>query len=125
MRLRALSPVTETTGVEGSKHSRFLDLSDDWSEIVSRNLSRKFRALHGREPADASLRWTWDRAYVADAERKGRRLSKLADVRGIKVRGWLAPFIVEGSKELIEIGYEAGYGSRNSMGFGMAEASER
>jgi CRISPR-associated endoribonuclease Cas6 len=125
MRMRALSPVTETTSVEGSKHARFLDLSDEWSEIVSRNLARKFRALHGREPADAILRWTWDRAYVADAGRKGRRLSKLTDIRGIKVRGWLAPFHVEGSRELIEIGYEAGYGSRNSMGFGMAEASER
>jgi CRISPR-associated endoribonuclease Cas6 len=28
---------------------------------------------------------------------------------------------VEGSTELIEIGYEAGFGARNSMGFGMAE----
>jgi CRISPR-associated endoribonuclease Cas6 len=36
------------------------------------------------------------------------------------VRGWLAPFTVEGSKALIELGYETGFGSRNSMGFGMA-----
>lgn len=47
----------------------------------------------------------------------------LTDIRGIKVRGWLAPFTVEGSPELIELGYEAGFGSRNSMGFGMAEVA--
>jgi CRISPR-associated endoribonuclease Cas6 len=38
---------------------------------------------------------------------------------GIKVRGWLAPFAVEASKELIEIGYETGFGRSNAMGFGM------
>jgi CRISPR-associated endoribonuclease Cas6 len=48
-------------------------------------------------------------------------LSVLREIRGINIRGWLAPFTVEGSKELIELGYEAGFGSRNSMGFGMAE----
>jgi CRISPR-associated endoribonuclease Cas6 len=37
------------------------------------------------------------------------------------VRGWLVPFRVEGSKELIELGYEAGFGKNNAMGFGMAE----
>jgi CRISPR-associated endoribonuclease Cas6 len=123
MKFRALSPVTESVDVEGSRHARFLDLSDDWSEIVRRNLLHKFRALHGREPEDERLSWTWDREYVAAAERRGRRLSTLADIHGIKVRGWLAPFSVEGSRELIEIGYEAGYGARNSMGFGMAEAT--
>jgi CRISPR-associated endoribonuclease Cas6 len=123
MRFRALSPITESADAPGSRHARFLDLSNDWSEIVRRNLLHKFRALHGREPDDERLSWAWDREYVASAERPGRRLSTLSDIHGIKVRGWLAPFTVAGSRELIEIGYEAGYGSRNSMGFGMAEAA--
>jgi CRISPR-associated endoribonuclease Cas6 len=67
------------------------------------------------------LLWAWDRAYLDEAARRGRRASVLTDIRGIKVRGWLAPFTIEGSPELIEIGYEAGFGARNSMGFGMAE----
>jgi CRISPR-associated endoribonuclease Cas6 len=46
----------------------------------------------------------------------------LADIHGTKIRGWLAPFTVEGSNELIRLGYETGFGARNSMGFGMAEA---
>jgi CRISPR-associated endoribonuclease Cas6 len=29
--------------------------------------------------------------------------------------------VVRGSAELIEIGYEAGFGEKNSMGFGMVE----
>jgi CRISPR-associated endoribonuclease Cas6 len=120
MRFRALSPVTESVG-EGQKHPRFLSPEDDWSEVVRRNLLRKYRALYGDEPADARLRFTWDAAYLADAARRGRRTSVLTDIHGIKVRGWLAPFEVEGSARLIETGYEAGFGSRNSMGFGMVE----
>jgi CRISPR-associated endoribonuclease Cas6 len=120
MSFRALSPVTESVG-EGQKHPRFLSPEDDWSEVIRRNLVRKYRALHGHKPAGTRLRFTWDEAYFADAARRGRRPSVLADIHGIKVRGWLAPFKVEGNVELIEIGYEAGFGSRNSMGFGMAE----
>jgi CRISPR-associated endoribonuclease Cas6 len=121
MTFRALSPVTEMTDVEGSKHGRFLDLSDDWSELIRRNLLHKHYALHGRKPEDDRLHWTWDSEYIAAAERRGRRLSALTDIHGIKVRGWLVPFTVEGSRELIELGYEAGFGNRNSMGHGMAE----
>jgi CRISPR-associated endoribonuclease Cas6 len=121
MGFRALSPLTESTGDGQQKHPRFLSPEDDWSDIIRHNLLRKHRALHGHDPADARLRFTWDKAYLADAARRGRRPSVLIDIRGIKVRGWLAPFTVEGSPELIEFGYEAGFGSRNSMGFGMAE----
>jgi CRISPR/Cas system endoribonuclease Cas6 (RAMP superfamily) len=33
----------------------------------------------------------------------------------------MAPFVVRGSVELIALGYEAGFGEKNSMGFGMVE----
>lgn len=121
MKFRALSPITEMTDVEGSKHGRFLNLSDNWSEIIKGNLLHKYYALHGKRPEDERLQWIWDEEYIAAAERRGRRLSALTDIHGIKVRGWLAPFTVEGSRELIELGYEAGFGNRNSMGHGMVE----
>lgn len=120
MSFRALSPITESVRDEQGG-IRFLAPEDEWSEIMRRNLLRKYHALHGHAPIDDRLRWTWDQAYLDDANRRGRRASSLIDIRGIKIRGWLAPFAVEGSAELIEIGYEAGFGARNSMGFGMAE----
>lgn len=120
MSFRALSPITESVRDEQG-NVRFLLPEDDWSEVIRRNLLRKYQALYGHAPSDERLRWTWDQSYLAEAARRGRRASVLTDIRGIKVRGWLAPFTVEGSRELIELGYEAGFGSRNSMGFGMAE----
>lgn len=118
---RALSPITETTRDEQNR-IRYLSPDDDWSEIMQRNLLRKYRALHGHDPAETELRWQWDQDYLQKVEAQGKRASVLVDINGIKVRGWLAPFRVESSQELIALGYEAGFGSRNSMGFGMAEA---
>lgn len=125
MKFRALSPVTESMRDEQNR-VRYLGLEDDWSEIVGRNLARKYEALYGREPSDSRLRWQWDEEYIAEQAKRNRRPSVLIEVsEGIKVRGWLAPFTVEGSKELIEIGYEAGFGKSNAMGFGMAEEVEK
>ena len=120
MSFRALSPITESVRV-APDHPTFLSLADNWSEVMQRNLMRKYEALHGQPPEDQRLVWTWDKDYIDSAERRGKRLSVLRDIHGIKVRGWLAPFVAEGSRELIELGYEAGFGARNSMGFGMSE----
>jgi CRISPR-associated endoribonuclease Cas6 len=121
MRFRALSPITESVRDEQNR-VRYLGLEDDWSEIIQRNLVRKHIALYGRAPADDRLRWEWDKAYISEAAKRNRRPSVLIEVsEGIKVRGWLVPFRVEGSKELIELGYEAGFGKSNAMGFGLAE----
>lgn len=122
MAFRALSPLTETFRL-GQQHPTFLSLEDDWSEIMQRNLLRKHQVLFGYQPEDTRLAWSWDKEYIARAERLGKRLSVLRDVRGTKIRGWLAPFTVEGSRALIDLGYEAGFGARNSMGFGMCEPS--
>lgn len=102
-------------------NARFLSPEDDWSETIRRNLLRKYQALYNLAPEDDRLSWTWGQEYLRESERRRRCASVLTDIRGIKIRGWLALFAVEGSTELIEIGYEAGFGSRNSMGFGMAE----
>lgn len=122
MSFRALSPVTESVRDEQNR-VRYLSLEDDWSGVIERNLARKYEALYGRAPVYDRLHWEWDKVYIAEATRRNRRPSVLIELsEGTKVRGWLAPFTIEGSKELIELGYETGFGSRNSMGFGMAEA---
>ncbi|MGH9958175.1 MAG: CRISPR-associated endoribonuclease Cas6 [Pyrinomonadaceae bacterium] len=120
MAFRALSPITEATESAGA-HARFLTLEDDWSEIIQRNLLRKFEVLYRRQPEDQRIVWNWNRAYIAGAQSRGKKLSVLVDIHGTKIRGWLLPFAVEGSVDLIRLGYEAGFGARNSMGFGMCE----
>lgn len=119
MNFRALSPITES--IRNNKNETvYLLPKDDWSEVISRNLQRKYEALYGKILPDAKVEWKWNEDYFAD-ERKQKKAEKLIDIKGIKVRGWLAPFSVKGNRELIKLGVETGFGNKNSQGFGMAE----
>lgn len=126
MRFQPLSPVTESVRDEQNRTS-YLSTEDEWSEVMQRNLLRKNFALPGRAPSDGTLKWEWDKEFIAELTRRGRCASAMVTIpkagleRPIDVRGWLAPFTVKGSRELVELGYETGFGARNSMGFGMAE----
>lgn len=128
MTFQALSPITESIRDEQNRTS-YLSTEHDWSEVMQRNLLRKYFALHGRSPSNETLKWEWDKEFIDELTRRGRRASAMIKIpkagleRPIDVRGWLAPFTVEGSIELIKLGYETGFGARNSMGFGMAEIS--
>ena len=86
MSFRALSPITESVRL-APNHATFLSLADSWSEVIQRNLIRKYEALHGRQPEDQRLVWTWDKDYIDKAERRGKRLSVLRDIHGLSLFG--------------------------------------
>ncbi|MFB6271768.1 MAG: CRISPR-associated endoribonuclease Cas6 [Salinibacter sp.] len=89
---------------------------DGLSDAIRDNLVRKHRVLHGSAPSSVELMLRFDPGYC---HRRRGKVDKLIDFKGTKIKGILAPFSVEGNPELIEVGYEAGFGEKNSMGFGM------
>lgn len=119
MTFRCLSPITMST-VRERDDTPYYCLPDDpqFSELVRRNLIRKYEAVHQHPPTEKSFAMTFDQAYLD--KRKGR-VTRLVDFKGTKIRGILSPFHVIGAPELIRIGYECGFGDKNSMGFGMVE----
>lgn len=123
MRLRCLSPIVVSTAQEraGRLQARYLRADDaNLSEALRWNLLKKFVLVHGRAPHSQELRVEFDRAYLG---KRGEEVYRLVDYKGTKIKAILAPFTVRGSVELIEIGYEAGFGEKNSMGFGMVEVA--
>ncbi|PLV57137.1 CRISPR-associated endoribonuclease Cas6 [Thermotoga sp. SG1] len=83
-------------------------------EAFKRNLYKKYRIFYGKDPeGDVEIIPDWN--YIKSKERITKRI-KLKDVF---VRAVVFPFRVRGDRKLIEIGYEAGFGEKNSMGFGM------
>ena len=121
MRFRCLSPIVMSTVRENNdKRSTHYCLYDDpeISELIRHNLIRKYQAIYDREPSKNDLIFEFDERYI---KRKQGRVSRLVDFKGIKIRGILCPFRVVGSPELIQIGYECGFGDKNSAGFGMVE----
>ena len=121
MTFRCLSPITMSTVRErADKLVTHYCLPDDpqFSELVRQNLIRKYEAVHQQPPEEKSFAMTFDQGYID--KRKGR-VTRLVDYKGIKIRGVVSPFHVIGAPELIHIGYECGFGDKNSMGFGMAD----
>ena len=121
MRFRCLSPITMSTVRErDGKQVMHYCLPDDpaFSGLVRQNLIRKHEVIHGRLPSNDAFTLEFDKNYI---DRKRGRVTRLIDFKGIKVRGVLCPFSVSGSRALIQIGYECGFGDKNSAGFGMVE----
>jgi CRISPR-associated endoribonuclease Cas6 len=121
MSFRSLSPTVVAVGSEreGKFGARYLRADDPaLSQALRKNLLKKFVLVYGREPASRELFVEFDREYL---RRKGEEIYRLVDYKGTKIKAIMAPFTVRGSPELIEIGYEAGFGEKNSMGFGMVE----
>ena len=125
MTFRCLSPITMSTKRERADQlATHYCLHDDpqFSELVRQNLIRKYEGVHQHPPTEKSFAMTFDQAYI---DKNKGRVTRLVDFKGTKIRGILSPFHVIGSPELIHIGYECGFGDKNSMGFGMVEVSRQ
>ena len=121
MRFRCLSPIVMSTVREREgRQSMHYCLPDDpaLSDLIRQNLIRKHKVIHNRPPHDDTLTFQFDENYIA--KRQGR-VTRLIDFKGIKIKGVMCPLTVSGSPELIQIGYECGFGDKNSAGFGMVE----
>lgn len=118
---RCLSPITMSTVRERADQlvTHYCRPDDpQFSELVRQNLIRKYEAVYQQPPQEKSFAMTFDQAYI---DKKEGRVTRLVDYKGTKIRGALSPFHVIGTPELIRVGYECGFGDKNSMGFGMAE----
>ena len=125
MTFRCLSPITMSTMRErdGQLGTHYC-LPDDlqFSELVRQNLIRKYEAVYRHPPTEKSFAMTFDQAYM---DKKGGRVTRLVNYKGIRIRGVVSPFHVIGAPELIRVGYECGFGDKNSAGFGMAEVARK
>ena len=81
---------------------------------IGENLARKWESFTGEHPKNECI-FHPDIAYI-----QRRRTSKAITIKpGEIVIGHMVPFEAEGDPEILRFAYETGFGSRNSMGFGM------
>ena len=115
-----LSPIVAsvTESVNDARVTRYLIPNDPlFGERVRLNLISKYFILNqGKPPSDDRFEMMFDSHYLTH-----QRGTKLINFKGTNIVGAFAPFKVRGSRELIETGYECGFGEKNSSGFGMCE----
>ncbi|MBF0505662.1 MAG: CRISPR-associated endoribonuclease Cas6 [Nitrospirae bacterium] len=124
MKFTCLSPITvsKIIGIppltSGLRCHYLRPWEDDFSEAIKNNLVKKCRLVTGEAPEDAEFRIKIDAEYM---NKKNGKITKKINFKGTDIIGFMAPFQVTGNAELIEVGYEAGFGGKGSMGFGMVK----
>ena len=120
MRFTALSPLMVDGTPAGEKNKQFVRATEKrFATLIAANLREKYRILYGAEPSATPFHFAFDTAY-AEARGGIERCSKLAHYKGLHIKSYLAPFVVQGGLELIQLGWAGGFGNGNSQGFGMA-----
>ncbi len=100
---------------DGKKKIVWRELYPNDAEFASRlveNLKKRFADYFGRNADKKDLK-------IKVLEFKPKR----HNIAGTYHRGSLCKMIVEGDKDLIKYGYDAGFGEKNAMGFGMVRVA--
>lgn len=117
MRFRALSPICISQHVEGRKHASYLSPTDDnYDNLFFNNLINKYQAAKpDATPFDKS-----DCSFKLLSSRPKSRLIHIKDFskEATKIRGYFYDFELSAPSELMAFGYAAGFGEKNSSGFG-------
>ncbi|NWF88924.1 MAG: CRISPR-associated endoribonuclease Cas6 [Ignavibacteriaceae bacterium] len=96
------------------------------NRILTANLLNKYKLIWGKELKAEPLELKWDENYLRKFKRVTKKITiNESDKNAVDVIGIQAPFTLKGNPELIKVGYECGFGEKNSMGFGMAEVVNR
>jgi len=132
MHFKMMTPLVLSTyklysGRLNQYYFRYNDNIEEINRVFQQNLVNKYQVITKRTYSGNGIKISWDEKYIENATKKNKRLSKkvsiIKDIKNpIDIIGIYCPFKLEGDPELIKIGYEAGYGEKNSMGFGMVEA---
>jgi CRISPR-associated endoribonuclease Cas6 len=125
MKFTLLAPMVLSTLKErnGRMQQYYLrpDDIDDINRVLTKNLLNKKGLLNRNQTIDKFCKLEWDAEYL----QRNKRITKKITINEngkfpIDVIGIQAPFIIEGDPDLIKVGYECGFGEKNSMGFGLA-----
>jgi CRISPR-associated endoribonuclease Cas6 len=129
MRFSCLSPITisKVINLDGSNRFNRFNRSkcyylrpweEGFSEAIKSNLIKKHRLIYGKGINDVHFEIKIDSAYM---NKRAGKIIKNINFKDTNIVGFMAPFEVRGNPELIEVGYEAGFGEKGSMGFGMVK----
>jgi len=120
---RTLTPVVASLKKEGSRTATYLNPQDaEFKDIFIRNLIEKLKAWnHNSMQSTTPLKdISTEFRCISEIKRKGEVI-KQGSAEESKIIGYLFDFVLTAPVEFHEIGYAAGFGEKNSMGFGLVE----
>ncbi len=133
MNFIVLSPVVISTNINqnGRLVQHFLDYMDPkerdrFKKNILQNLLRKYKLIHKKNyQGESYFDFNFNVDYILKHKgviRKKIRFKKNPQSGFYsQIIGMEAPFTIKADPELIKIGYQCGFGEKNSAGFGMVE----
>ncbi len=131
MKFKMLSPMVLSTpktfnGKQAQYYFRYDDNIEMINKVLNNNLINKYKLIYNKDYNGGTVKLSWDNVYIKRQINKNKRISKKISITKdmnniIDVIGIQTPFTLEGNPELIKVGYQCGFGEKNSMGFGMVE----
>lgn len=128
-----LSPLVIATKKESNgklipRYFRYYDDINEINRVFNQNLINKYKLVHNKDYQGNGIKFSWDTNYIDKRLAANKKVTKLITVTkkgGIvtNIKANEIPFTLVGDIELIKIGYECGFGSQNSLGFGLADAN--
>jgi len=128
---KLLSPLVLSTKTERDNKltQHFFEYYEDINEIsrvFNNNLINKYEAIYNTNYEGEPLKFNWLTDYIQKQLKNNKSIKRLIKIEKpnnptINIIANNIPFSVSGNVDLINVGYEAGFGEKNSMGFGMAQ----
>jgi CRISPR-associated endoribonuclease Cas6 len=127
MTFRTLSPVCLSRTVPGKAHAEYLHPADsDYPSYFFDNLLYKYIAAAQSDLSFEALKEQMQQRRPLTLEIPAEPKSRLTKIKAdtpqeTLVRGYYYRFKITAPAELLEFGYHAGFGEKNSMGFGLGD----
>ena len=128
MTFRAISPIC-VSHYTGSKYPVYLNPnSDHYQEFLIKNLLAKYNSIKPAMKENSIVQSIATGEFSFNVVNKERVKSRLIKIKAntpqeSKVRGFQFTFTISAPVFLLKIGYQAGFGEKNSLGFGCVEYS--
>lgn len=128
MEFKLYSPIVLSVRKDfrGKEDAHYLraDNVEEVSVQLTKNLLNKYLLINNKEFSGEQLSLKWSEKYLSTHNRITKKITINENGRyPIDIIGMFAPFTLTGPTELMKIGYDTGFGEKNSMGFGMAQIS--
>mgnify|MGYP001773180112 CR=1 FL=1 len=120
LRIKMLSPITIYSTLsrgDGKKKTYYYTpFEKEFSQLISENSRKKFRAFYEKEP-DGEIHLTPLNVNMSN--------QKIISYKNTVIKGWMGIYELSGSPELMKLVYDTGLGGKNSQGFGCFEILRR
>ncbi len=107
----------------------FFEYYEDINEInrvFNNNLINKYELIYNKRYTGEHLKFAWLNDYIQKRIKNQKSLKRLIKIEKpniptINIIANNIPFMLEGNTELMKVGYDSGFGEKNSLGFGMVK----